>query len=55
MKGNGELPYLSRNMENAGRYRGSGLRGKTGKKKGGFSDLTPSKKKSIGKPPTKMS
>lgn len=55
MKAKRELPYDKRNMENAGIYRGSGLRGKTGKKKGGFSDLSPSKsKKRIGKPPSKM-
>ncbi len=49
-----ELPYNSKNMENAGIYRGSGLRGKTGKKKGGYTDNALSSKKVIGKPPSKM-
>jgi hypothetical protein len=53
MKAKDQLPYDKRNMEQAGTERGSGIRGKTGKKKGGFSDLAPSKKKDIGKPPRK--
>lgn len=55
MRAKDQLPYDKRNMENAGIERGSGLKGKTGKKKGGYSDLTPTKsKKQIGKPPRKM-
>ncbi len=54
MKGKSELPFNKRNMENAGIYHGSGLRGKTGLKKGGFSSLASYSSKQIGKPPRKM-
>jgi hypothetical protein len=49
-----QLPYNTRNMENFGIERGTGIRGKTGKKKGGFSDQASSSKKSTAKPPRKM-
>lgn len=54
MKGSSSLPFLSRNMSQAGKYQGSGLRGKTGLKKGGFSDVNPEGKTTKGKPPRKM-
>jgi hypothetical protein len=55
MKGKrSQLPFDTRPMENAGVYRGSGLKGKTGKKKGGYTDVTARRSKNVGKPPSKM-
>lgn len=50
----GQLPYNWRPMDQFGKDQGTGLPSKYGKKKGGFSDLTPSKPAQKGKPPTKM-
>ncbi len=54
MSGN-QLPYNTRNMEERGRCHGSGLPGKVGQKKGGYTDAPSTKnRKTIGKPPRKM-
>ncbi len=54
MKGSDQLPFNTRHMENSGRYHGTGLKGKTGLKKGSFANQVPSKGEQKGKPPTKM-
>lgn len=54
MKGNQSLPFNSRPMEQWGTERGSGIPGKTGKKKGGFASNVPLKSDKTGKPPKKF-
>jgi len=54
MKGNGR-PFNVRDIGIGGISHGVGERGKTGKKKGGFSDDAPKPEtKQIGKPPKKF-
>lgn len=49
-----QLPFDTRPMEGAGIYRGTGLPGKKGEKKGGFTDVYAIRGKPVGKPPLKM-
>lgn len=39
MKGKSELPYLYRDMSQAGKYHGTGIAAQIGKKKGTFTDV----------------